>query len=518
MSGPRDAARALLARLGAAGVQLRAHDGRLRWAAPPGVVTEAVQQELAALKPALLDLLTGEAPERALSAAQTRIMVLDQLWPNRPDFTLPVVVRVTGAVDEAAVGRALEAVVARHDVLRSSYAMDAAGRPVARLAAGPFAVPLHVRDVADPEEAVRVAVAEAREPFDLTRAPMLRATLLRVVPQECFLVLLLHHIACDEPSQWIVLHEFAALYREHAGGPPAGLPAARQYADYVAWERDRAAAGVEESTRYWRGQLARLRPAVRRAGPPSVGGGLHTAPIAVGAEQAGALRRLARAEGTTLLVVVLTAFGVALADVVGRADVAVAVPADDRGRVEFEDTVGHFVNTLLLYAAPAGARTLREAVRMVRATVLGALAHADLPYDRVVELLPSGARGTEVYDAWIVLRRPAPVLSVPGLRLAAVDVSHAVTRHGLKLDLVAGPDGLTGTLAAPTDRWATPVVDGLAATVACLLARGDQADADLQELRRATAAAVEDERRRCRADADDGARLRLRSARRRVVG
>ncbi|HEX8189578.1 MAG TPA: amino acid adenylation domain-containing protein [Pyrinomonadaceae bacterium] len=336
-------------------------------------------------------------PRPALSFAQQRLWLLDRLAPGSAAYNLPAAVRLRGPLDAGALGRALDEVVARHEALRTTFAEED-GLPF-QVIAPRLEVALQVTDLGElpaggrEAEARRLAGEEMARPFDLSAGPLLRARLLRLADDDHVALLTMHHIVSDGWSQGVLVSELSALYAAFSAGeasPLAELPI--QYADYAAWQREYLTGEVLESQlSYWRGQLAgvpalelptdRPRPAVQTFRGARQG-------FLLDAELSRALREWSRSEGVTLFMTLLAAFHVLLSRYTGQSDIAVGTPVAGRDRLETEGLIGFFVNTLVVRAAVGGrGLTLREAVRRVRASALGAYAHQDLPFEKLVEEL-----------------------------------------------------------------------------------------------------------------------------------
>jgi hypothetical protein len=502
----------LVARLRAAGVTLEARGDRLAWSAPPGVMTPALLDDLRAEKAAVLAALRAESDGWIpLAAVQERLYVVERLWPGRPDLNVPAAVRVRGDIDLAALGAALDELAARHEALRMAFA--AAGeRPLQRVAAS-VRVPFELREVDGERAALAAAVEEARRPFDLSVAPLLRALGLRVGPDDWLLVITLHHLVCDEASLRIALRELITLYASRALGRTTGLRRpARQYSGYVAESAADSSDGWGSDLAFWRQTLAGLpgRPA---RGPA---GGAHAASLDVPRAAVAELSELARTERSTLVCVIFAAFAVALAPDLRR-DIVIGLPVDDRRDPAYDGTVGTFVNTIAVRVPTDGASAFRSVVRETRGALAAALAHARVPYHRVVAAVRPD-RGGELFDAWLVVRRGLPALSLDGVSLSRVDLEQAVPRHELKLDLEQREDGLAGALMGRVPAWEPPAVDRLAAhTAAALTLAGKMADAPLAEFISGTEASAAQRLRSARERADESARARLRTARRTSV-
>ncbi|MFD3658961.1 condensation domain-containing protein, partial [Streptomyces sp. NPDC058620] len=331
----------------------------------------------------------------ALSFAQQRLWFLDQMEPGSAEYNVPQPVIWPGGLDIAALGEALSAVVARHEVLRTRLVAGPDGVPH-QVIDSPEPFPLVVADVsgdAEPLAAAReLMLADAVTPFDLADGPLIRATLIRVRHDEHLLALAMHHVVSDEWSGQILRRELTALYESFRAGEPDPLPPlAVQYADFAVWQREWLTGQVlDGQLSYWRSMLAdapelelptdRPRPAVR-----SSAGAVQR--FSVSARTAEALRELSRESGASMFMTLLAAFNVLLGRYAGSDDVVVGTPVANRNRAETEDLIGFFVNTLVLRTDLSGDPTFRELVGRVRETALGAYAHQDVPFEQLVDEL-----------------------------------------------------------------------------------------------------------------------------------
>ncbi|MFI2353022.1 amino acid adenylation domain-containing protein, partial [Streptomyces sp. NPDC019443] len=330
-----------------------------------------------------------------LSFAQQRLWFLDQLEPGSVEYNLPLYVPWDGELDVAALGASLDAVVARHEVLRTRLVAGPDGTPYQAIDPA-TAFPLPVVDVSgclDPvREAERLALADATAPFDLAAGPLIRGTLIRLDEEQHLLALMTHHVVSDEWSARILRRELSALYEAFRAGEPDPLPPLSvQYADFAAWQRRWLDGEVlENQLAYWSAQLVdapvlelptdRPRPPVR-----SAEGGM--APFTVSAETADALRALSRERGTTMFMTLLAALDVLLGRYADTNDVVVGTPVANRNRAETEDLIGFFVNTLVMRTDLSGDPSFGDVLGRVRETALGAYAHQDLPFEQLVDEL-----------------------------------------------------------------------------------------------------------------------------------
>ncbi|MCP4655225.1 MAG: amino acid adenylation domain-containing protein, partial [bacterium] len=336
---------------------------------------------------------TGPPP---LSFAQERLWFFDRFAPGSALYNVPIVLRLSGRLDPAALERALSEIVRRHEVLRTTFeTVD--GKPV-QVIRSDVGLPLPVVDLAglaDPQrrrEADRLVRAEARESFDLVRGPVVRTTGLRFGALEHALLLTVHHIAFDGWSIGVFLRELKALYGAFATGSGRGLPElGLQYADFTHWQRYWLTGEVLESRLgYWREQLAELpvlelptdrpRPALQ-----SFRGAVES--FRLPAELGRPLTELSRRSGTTLFMTLLAAFQTLLGRISGQLDLAVGTAVANRNRTEIEGLLGFFVNTLVLRTELRGNPSFQELLTRVREVTLEAYAHQDLPFEKLVEEL-----------------------------------------------------------------------------------------------------------------------------------
>jgi amino acid adenylation domain-containing protein len=405
----------------------------------------------------------GEAGPAPLSFAQQRLWFLHQLDPDSPVYNLPVALRLKGRLDRAALEATLGEVVRRHESLRTTIATED-GRPVQVVAPAP-ATSIPVVDLSDLDgpgsesEARRLAEAESVRPFDLAAGPLLRARLLRLGAEDHVVLLTTHHIASDAWSRGILVREVAALYEAYAEGRPsplAELPV--QYADYAVWQRAWLQGEVlEEQLAYWRRQLAgvpRLALPTDRPRPPvqSFRGAVET--FTLDAELTARLNALGHRADASLFMTLLAGFKVLLARYARQTDVAVGTPSAGRGRVELEGLIGFFINTLVLRTDLGGDPTFTELLGRVRAATLGAYAHQDIPFEKLVEELQPerDLSHTPIFQVVFTFQNaPRETLTLPGLRLSTQPTGGRTAKFDLTLIMEETPRGLVGSFEYNTD-------------------------------------------------------------------
>ncbi|WP_425927939.1 amino acid adenylation domain-containing protein, partial [Streptomyces sp. FR-108] len=328
-----------------------------------------------------------------LSFAQQRLWFLHQLDPGSTEYNVALPVRLDGVLDVAALGAALDAVVARHEVLRTRLVAGADGVAHQVIdAPAPHSLPvIDVSGSDDPlGEAERLVTTDMAESFDLEAGPLLRAALLRLGLGEHVLALAMHHVVSDEWSARILSQEVAALYDAFRAGEPDPLPPLPvQYADFAVWQREWLTGEVlDGQLGYWRTQLAgstELELPLDRPRPPIRSSAGATTQFTVPVETAQELRALSRAHGSTMFMTLLAALDILLGRYCDTEDIAVGTAVANRNRAETEALIGFFVNTLVLRTDLSGDPTFTELLDRVRDMALDAYAHQDLPFEQLVD-------------------------------------------------------------------------------------------------------------------------------------
>jgi amino acid adenylation domain-containing protein len=396
----------------------------------------------------VLRTIPRRAPDTAspipLSFTQQGLFFLDQVLLHKSAYNIPLALRIHGTLDVEALMRSLHEIVRRHESLRTSFPVID-GAPAQQIAQKVF-VPLLMMDLrefakGEREDRLRqIATDDARLPFELKRGPLLRATLLQLDEDEHVLIVNMHHIVSDGWSIGIFGHELATLYDAFVAGrksPLAELPV--QYADFAIWQREwLSGSHLEAQLDYWKQQLAGaplLQLPTDRARPPvqTFRGGDYASSLSEELSQE--LQELSRREGVTLFMTLLAGFKLLLSRYAGQPDIVVGTPIAGRNRSEIEGLIGFFVNTLVLRTDLSGNPSFRELLGRVQETALGAYAHQDVPFDKLVhELqLPRDQSRTPLFQVMFALAnapRPETKIST-GLRLSAVEIQGGEAKFDL---------------------------------------------------------------------------------------
>ncbi|MGW0007957.1 amino acid adenylation domain-containing protein, partial [Nocardia grenadensis] len=427
-------------------------------------------------------LPSGEVVDRIpLSLAQQRMWFLNWFDGGAAAYNIPLVIRLTGHLDVPALRQAVGDLVARHEVLRTVYPETESGPAQVVLPVSGAVPDLEIRTVA--AHAVEAVVAElASVSFDVAEQVPVQVTLLRIddVADEYVLAAVVHHISGDGASTVPLMRDLMTAYSARAAGrAPDWAPLAVQYADFAIWQRNLMGDGADptslahEQLDYWRSALADLpeqldlpmdRP---RPATQSYDGGRIEVRIDARLHQA--LLDFARQQGATLFMVTHTAFALVLARLAGTDDVAIGTPVAGRGEAALDDVIGMFVNTLVFRTRVEGGESFTELLARQREADIAALAHADVPFEQLVEALNpvrSTARHPLFQVGFAFQNLAQASLELPGLSVSGLDAGAEVSLYDLSMilsdtyDATGAAKGVSGYLTYATALFDPATVAG----------------------------------------------------------
>ena len=442
--------------------------------------------------------LTAAAREGALplSHPQERLWTLDQMHPGQATYNVPFAVRLRGTLDVLALAKTLHAIVERHEPLRTRF-LVVDGQPaqlvepqieLALVEVDLSCLPVNEREA----EVQRLLEQEASRPFDLAKGPPLRLALLKCEERDHVVVGAMHHIVCDGWSMSVLAREVTALYEAFRSGKPAPLPKpAIQYADYACWQRSWLCDDVMRSELdYWRRKLsdapAALQLPIDRPRPAERAwhGAIHSFPIPSDICQR--LQHLCRRERVTLYMAMLAAFHVLLRRHTGQADMVLGSPIANRNHPLLEDLIGFFLNTMAVRIDSSKTSTFRQLLAEVREAALGAYAHQDAPFEKIVEVVnpERDPQHWPLFQVMFVLQNaPVTALTLPELTLEPLLAETQKAKFDLTFVIEQNESELVGTFQYDSELFEARSIERLARRferlVQGILADPDQAIEDL---------------------------------------
>ena len=430
------------------------------------------------------------------SFAQQRLWLLNQLEPNSPVYNVSATLQVKGALNVAALAQSLNEIAQRHEIWRTAFeAVE--GEPMQVVSPQGrillSSVDLSSLPPVQREAQIQQLIEQATQtPFNLTQAPLVRALLLRVNDNDFVFSLTLHHILTDAWSMSVLIRELGILYTAFSAGQPSPLPPLPiQYADYAIWQRqwlqgDR----LGQQLAYWRQRLkdapAVLNLPTDRPRPhlQTVRGGMGSLRLSPTLTQA--LKALSQKENVTLFMTLLAGFKILLHRYTSQSDLLVGSPVLNRNRAELEGLIGCFINTLVMRTDVSGNPSFRELLQRVRETAVGAYAHQDLPFEKLVDSLPLERNLSHhpLFQVMFTLQSaPMGELALPGLTLSPVQTSNATAKFDLTLMFEEDGAELKGLLEYNADLFEPDTIQRLAKHLQVLLeAIACQPDQRLSEL------------------------------------
>ncbi|OUL18944.1 hypothetical protein BV372_33785 [Nostoc sp. T09] len=421
--------------------------------------------------------------EIPLSFAQQRLWFLSQLEPDSPAYNVNGAIKIQGAINIEALHYSINEIVKRHEVLRTKLiAVD--GKAV-QANAPELLLPLPIINLDELSENERenttqqLIFEETQRPFDLAVEPLLRIKLLSLSEQEYILLFTMHHIISDGWSKGVLIRELATIYTEFVENKPSSLPELPiQYADFALWQREwLQGEQLQTQLDYWKQQLGgelpvlalptdRPRPAVQTFAGKTLS---FVLPNSLTEE----LKFLSKQEGVTLFMTLLAGFKTLLYRYTDQADILVGSPIANRNRSEIENLIGFFVNTLVLRTDLSGNPSFGELLKRVREATLGAYAHQDLPFEKLVEELQPerNLSRTPLFQVMFAFQNaPTATLELPGLNIQPLEAESETAKFDLTLTIQNTAEKLTGTIEYNTDLFDETTISRLVKHFETLLA------------------------------------------------
>ncbi|MEH1917810.1 amino acid adenylation domain-containing protein [Nostoc sp.] len=436
---------------------------KFRCNAPEGIITPELRAEIQERKAEIIEFL--EASNRTnnhsfkplvpilrsgslpLSFAQQRLWFLDQLIPNNPFYNIPLALHLTGSLKLAALEQTFNEIVQRHEALRTTIVVQK-GQPV-QVINPTLTIPLPIIDLrqlpqAEREiQARRLTTQEAQRPFNLSTDSLLQVKLLWLDETQYILLLTMHHIVSDGWSIGVLIQEIAALYTAFASNQPSPLPKLTiQYPDFAYWQRQWLQGEVlKKQLSYWQKQLDGISMLNLPTDRPRLAVQTYQGarqPLQLSKSLSKALLALGQQEGVTLFITLLAAFQALLYRYTQQEDIAIGSPIANRNRSEIEGLIGFFVNSLVLRTDISGNPTFRELLSRVKEVALGAYAHQDLPFEKLVEELhpERNLNQNPLFQVVFALQNaPMTALELPSLTLSPLPFETETTRFDLEFHL-----------------------------------------------------------------------------------
>jgi amino acid adenylation domain-containing protein len=431
-----------------------------------------------------------------LSFAQTRLWFLAQLEPDSSDYNIPAPVRLLGNLDIVALEQCFNEVVQRHEILRTSF-ITVDGEPI-QVIAPSLQLNLSIIDLQrlpateQNNKIQELITEEALKPFDLSKIPLFRMKLLRLSEAEHILILILHHIIFDMWSVEVLLQEVKVIYENLTTGKSSPLPDLPiQYADFAVWQRQYLKNEVlENHLNYWKQQLSGTLPVLHlptnrpRSAVTYNHGAIHD--FALPKDLSDAIQAFSQQEGVTLYMTLLAALNALLYTYNQQEDILIGSPIANRNQVDLEPLIGFFVNTIILRTNLSGNPSFRDLLVRVRELTLGAYAHQELPFEKLVEALQPNRKHGEfpLVQVWFVLENALLTeMKLADVNLIDMEFYNGIANYELRLSISETSDGLKGSLDYKSELFAATTIVEMVKNLEIILRQVvDKPDISLNEL------------------------------------
>ena len=408
-----------------------------------------------------------------LSFAQQRLWFLAQMGGISEAYHIPFGFRLRGALDQGALRRALERIVARHEALRTTFAF-VEEQPVQRIVPSeesPFLLSEHdlCGHIDSGAELERLVALEAAASFDLEAGPLIRGRLIRLAEEEHALLITMHHIVSDGWSMGVLVKELSALYGAFLRGEADPLPALEiQYADYALWQRRWIEGEIlQQQAEYWRSTLGGAPALLElpadhpRPAQQVYAGGF--AGLVLDEQLTAGLKALSRKHGATLYMTLLAGWSALLARLSGQQDVVIGSPVANRGRAEIEGLIGFFVNTVALRLDLSDSPSVSELLAQARSQALAAQQHQDIPFEQVVEILQPvrSLAHSPLFQVMFAWQNNTPGrLELAGLELGPLgSASYRAAKFDLTLSLTERDKDIVGGIEYATSLFEQATIE-----------------------------------------------------------
>ncbi len=399
-----------------------------------------------------------------LSFAQQRLWFLDQLEPGSSSYNIPKAVRMTGSLDIDALQNSLNEIIRRHEILRTAITTVDGEAELIIEEKLEITIPIidlsHLNEDKRQSEVSTISQEEATKPFRLDQAPLLRATLLKLKDEDYIFLFTMHHIVSDGWSTGVFIKEIVPLYSAFTQGLPSPLPPLTiQYVDFAAWQRKWLSGKVlEEQLNYWKRTLGNGSPPLQlptdKPRPvPLTSNGAHFN-FKIDKKLSDQINAFCQRENLTPFMAYLAAFMVLLNKYSGQEDISVGTPIANRNRSEIENIIGFFVNTLVMRADLSDDPTVKDFLKQVRETALGAYAHQDLPFEKIVDTIQPerDMRHTPLFQAMFMMQNiPSGKQEASELTINELKVENGLSQFEITLGLTEVRDGLNAGIEYNTD-------------------------------------------------------------------
>jgi amino acid adenylation domain-containing protein len=489
------------------GIELYVDGERLRYRAPQGALNENLRIQITQHKEELLSFLSNrngsvssaqmiarrqkDGDERiVLSFGQERLWFLYQMDPANPLYNLNTAARLMGVPDIDALEHSINEIISRHEILRTRY-QTIDGQPFGVVDSA-LKLTIEVTDLlrlSEPDrepEALRISAEYFQQPFDLGQGPLIRASVLKLGERNYLLLLSMHHIISDGWSIGILFRELAALYESYSARKRASLSELPlQYSDFAYWQRQwLQGEALKNHLTFWKDYLSGANTILDlhtdRPRPPAQSFRGARQSFRIPSDVVDSIKSLAQQERATLFAALLPAFQTLLYRYTNQEDITVGTPVANRNKVEIENLIGFFVNTVAMRVDLSGDPIFRQLLGRAREAILEVQTHQEIPFERVVEEVQPKRElnRAPLFQVMFVLQNaPLPRLKLADLTLVPMEIDNGTAKFDLTLYMRETGRELTGSLAYNTDLFESTSIDRMIARFQTLL-KSIAADAD----------------------------------------